>query len=222
MPSRRTSFWGHCFVTEVVNEVERPKNGSPRSTNVLDMEIMMQPRNCLHRIILFSCIWWSIHACNAQPAARVAQDTSVEHAPPENSAAPPPARRKHPKKVPPPPLEKRCHRALAEHCQTCPTYEQARNNAVFGDKHVYKSIEMGECRNWRFVYTHTGFSGVTEFFNPEGRLIGAITSEDYPRPCNGVESDLIEHSFGTTPVVDLRALRTCASAEALLIDLVEE
>lgn len=182
----------------------------------------MQSRNSFHRIILLGSISWSINACNSHPAARVAQDTSVEQPPPEHSAAPLQVGRKPLKRVPPLPLEKRCHRALAEHCQNCPTYEQAHNRAVFGDKHIYKGIEMGECRSWRFVYTHTGFSGVTEFFNPDGRLIGAITTEDYPRPCKGVESDLIEHSFGTTPVVDLQALRKCADADALVIDLVEE
>jgi hypothetical protein len=80
--------------------------------------------------------------------------------------------------------ETRCVLPRAEHCpwwSGCPSYSArlAQHERDRDGKH----LATGTCGALRYIEWSNGFSYSVEYFEANGRLVGAVTGEDYGRVC---------------------------------------
>jgi hypothetical protein len=111
--------------------------------------------------------------------------SSVASMPPTSPMAP--ARPTAVSTLPPPiasrpqPSKPRCRLPLSEYCRqgSCPTHEESR--ARF--ERIPGRVWEGSCGSLRYIRWGNGFSMATEYFDAEGKLVGAEIVEDYPLRC---------------------------------------
>jgi hypothetical protein len=87
-----------------------------------------------------------------------------------------------------------CIRALSDYCGPCASYEE-RLFAV--DRHP-KKVTTGTCGDLRVVHSRSPFEGADEFYDREGRLVGARDWVDFPRPCFTGGRDHV-YQYGVVP-----------------------
>jgi hypothetical protein len=81
----------------------------------------------------------------------------------------------------PQPSKPRCRLPLSEYCKqgSCPTQQKARSRFASRPGRVRE----GSCGSLLYIRWGNGFSIATEYFDAEGKLVGAEIVEDYPLRC---------------------------------------
>jgi hypothetical protein len=63
-----------------------------------------------------------------------------------------------------------------------------------------RHLRFGECGAFRFIHWSDGFQGTKEYFDTDGRLVGARVAVDYARSClTGAKPDA-DAEYGDVPV----------------------
>lgn len=143
-----------------------------------------------HLQVFLGAVLIMVLGCRAPASPVSPTKTSVP-----SSVSPTP--RSSPKAAPPSiQREEQCVLPLSEYCTSCDrSYDASLTLSTPHRVHV----ESGTCGALRYIRRYDMFSSAIEYFDEKGRLVGAVTNEDYPRSCAGGAPTLVPFAYGEVP-----------------------